>query len=102
MVTRYDACLDSYEPGETEAYVDGVFNPLKAKLIELLKVAKENQKSIKVPSLKPYSVDKQEKLGRKMLETIHYDMRFLLFLRLILLFREEKRQENTKRVEGPA
>src|SRR5574344_1038208 len=29
-------------------------------------------------------------------------MRFLLFLRLILLFREEKRQENTKRVEGPA
>jgi len=75
MVTRYDACLDSYEPGETEAYVDGVFNPLKAKLIELLKVAKENQKSIKVPSLKPYSVDKQEKLGRKMLETIHYDMK---------------------------
>ena len=75
MATRYDACLDSYEPGETEAYVDSVFNPLKAQLIAFLKVAKEKQSTRGLPAIKPYPVDKQEKLGRKCLEIIHYDMK---------------------------
>jgi Zn-dependent M32 family carboxypeptidase len=74
MATRYDACLDSYEPGETEAYVDSVFNPLKEKLIALLAVAKKNQAKYVLPPLKAYPVEKQELLGRKMLEVIHYDM----------------------------
>jgi len=74
MATRYDACLDSYEPGETEEYVDSVFHPLKLKLIELLKIAKANQKGFVLPPLKSYSEEKQEALGRKMLEIIHYDM----------------------------
>jgi carboxypeptidase Taq len=74
MLTRYDACLDSYEPGENEAYIDGVFNPLKAKLIELLQLAKKKQKSYTIPALKPYPIDKQEAMGRRMLSTIRYDM----------------------------
>jgi carboxypeptidase Taq len=73
--TRYDACLDSYEPGESEAYLDGVFSPLKAELIALIRKAKEKQRHYAIPPLVSYSIDKQEKLGRKMLETIRYDMK---------------------------
>lgn len=72
--TRYDACLDSYEPGENEEYLDQIFKPLKEKLIALLKIAKEKQKGIVFPPLKPYGIDKQEQLGRAMLATIRYDM----------------------------
>jgi carboxypeptidase Taq len=47
---------------------------LKAKLIDLLKTAKKRQSAYSFPILKAYPVDRQEQLGRKMLETIHYDM----------------------------
>lgn len=75
MKTRYDACLDSYEPGETEAYLDAVFTPLKAKLIALLATAKKKEAGYVLPPIKSYGVDKQEQLGRKMLDTIRYDMK---------------------------
>ena len=35
--TPYDTCLDSYEPGNNEAFIDSIFNPLKETLIPLLK-----------------------------------------------------------------
>lgn len=73
--TRYDACLSSYEPGENEAYIDGIFTPLKKELIALLKTAKEKQKKYRQIPLKPYDENKQRALGLKMLEIIHYDMK---------------------------
>ncbi|MCH4277878.1 MAG: carboxypeptidase M32 [Bacilli bacterium] len=75
MKSRYDSCLDSYEPGESEAMLDSIFNPLKEKLIPLLKKAKEKQKGYSLPEIKPYPVDKQEQMGRKMLDLIGYDMK---------------------------
>ena len=52
--TPYDTCLDSYEPGNNEAFIDSIFNPLKDTLIPLLKKAKEKQKSYTIPALKSY------------------------------------------------
>jgi carboxypeptidase Taq len=75
MKTRYDSCLDAYEPGESETYLDQIFIPLKEKLIALLKVAKEKQKDCIIPALKPYDTAKQRALGLKTLEIIHYDMK---------------------------
>jgi carboxypeptidase Taq len=74
MKTRYDACLDSYEPGETEEYLDKVFTPLKKELISLIKIAKKKQSAYAVPNVAPYDVIHQREMGLAMLKDIHYDM----------------------------
>jgi len=74
MKTRYDACLNSYEPGETEEYLDGIFNPLKKTLIDLLKKAKAKQTSYALPAIKSYPIFKQKELSYRMLSLIRYDM----------------------------
>ena len=72
--TPYDTCLDSYEPGNNEAFIDSIFNPLKDTLIPLLKKAKEKQKSYAIPALKSYDKIKQKEMSLRMLKAIHYDM----------------------------
>jgi len=74
MKTRYDACLNAYEPGETEEYLNGIFAPLKKTLIELLTEAKKKQASYVLPSLKKYPVFKQKELSYRLLNLIRYDM----------------------------
>ncbi|MCI1245655.1 MAG: carboxypeptidase M32 [Bacilli bacterium] len=75
MKTRYDACLDSYEPGETEEYLDAIFLPLKKRLIELLAIAKKKQKAYALPPIKRYPVSKQKELSYRMLSIIGYDLK---------------------------
>ncbi len=72
--TPYDTCLDAYEPGETEAVVDSIFNPLKEVLIPLLKETKEKQKKYHIPELKAYDKNKQKELSIRMLNAIHYNL----------------------------
>lgn len=72
--TRYDACLDSYEPGETEEEVDAVFGPLKEYLIKKVKEAAAKQKATHFPQIKPYPIDAQRHLSYALLNLIDYDL----------------------------
>src|SRR5574344_1172293 len=74
MKTRYDACLNAYEPGETEEYIDGIFTPLKKTLIDLLQKAKKKQAAYKLPAIKSYPIFKQKELSFRMLNLIRYDL----------------------------
>lgn len=74
MKTRYDACLNAYEPGETEEYIDGIFEPLKKALIGLIAAAKKKQAGLDIPIIRNYPIFKQKELSYRMLSLIHYDM----------------------------
>jgi carboxypeptidase Taq len=74
MATPYDAALDLYEPGETTAYLDEVFKPLKEAIMGLLPIALAKQKTYKTIALAPYDADTQRKLAYALLKEIHYDL----------------------------
>ena len=72
--TLYDVCLNDYEPGSTEEQVEGVFEPLKKALIEMLPRAMKRQESLDVPEVYPISIAKQSELTPKLLKLIGYDL----------------------------
>lgn len=74
MKTRYEACLNAYEPGESEEYLNGIFTPLKKTLIELLSQAKKKQAGYSLPALKNIPTFKQKELSYRVLSLIRYDM----------------------------
>ena len=71
---RYDAVLDGFEPGETVAYVDSVFEPLKAFLIKKLAQVKTKNKATAEPDYGIYDDAAQRKLGLALLKEIGYDL----------------------------
>jgi len=70
MKTPYDACLDSYEPGEREETLDAIFTPLKEELIALRKKAA----TLNPPKPKAYPIEKQRALSYALLQDIGYDL----------------------------
>ena len=69
----YDACLSLYEPGETSAQLDAIFNPLKEFLIPLIRKNVEASKKEKRPQIKDYPKELQKKLADDLLDLIHFD-----------------------------
>lgn len=74
MKTRYDACLDSYEPGEREETLNAIFEPLKKELIELRKEALEKQKDWEEAKLPLTPIWKQRELSLALLKEMRFDM----------------------------
>ena len=68
----YDALLDGYEPGLQQADVDPVFNELRAALPALIDRAIANQ-PVSSPITGPFSVPRQEKLGRELMAALGFD-----------------------------
>ena len=72
--TPYDALLDFYEKGETCAYLDNLFLPIKKAIIKLLPIAISRQKALSLPNIKPYSINNQVSLSYDLLKLINYDI----------------------------
>lgn len=72
--TLYEASLSQYEPGESEASIERVFNPLKEFLLKKIPEVVEKEKSISYRPLKPYSEDAQRHLSFTLLKLIGYKL----------------------------
>ena len=72
--TPYDAFLSEYEKGQTEEYVDSIFNPLKKFLIDNLDKVLENQARHKVPPIAFVSRDEQAHFSDDVMNLINYDL----------------------------
>lgn len=70
----YDAMIDCYEPGESEASLEARFDQLKAFLPGFLQQVLEAQKSRQFPSLKgPFAIVEQQTLGHEVMEAVGFD-----------------------------
>jgi carboxypeptidase Taq len=73
--TPYDADLDAFEPGESSAYLDAIFAPIKKTIINLLPLVISRQDSHPLPSINPYGYGAQCQLAYDLLNNMHYDMK---------------------------
>lgn len=73
--TTYDAFLDQYEKGQTEADVDAVFGPLKEFLSAHLPEVLAKQSAYALPPLLPHDQDAQAHLSMDLLPAIGYDLK---------------------------
>lgn len=73
-LSPYDAMLDLYEPGMTSKELDRIFGDLKQWLPTLTQqiIEKQQATSIQQPQ-GPFSVEKQEALGKKMMAIFGFD-----------------------------
>jgi len=71
----YEALLDQYDPGATEAGLDRLLGPVREALPDLIARAVEAQARgpAIVPLAGPFAVDRQERLCRMLLERIGFD-----------------------------
>lgn len=73
-VSRYDALLESYEPGARAADLKTLFASIKPEIVQVLKVAQERSASIPKDLLKGhYSIEKQQALNRKIAEAFGFN-----------------------------
>ena len=69
----YDALLDHYEPGATSAWVDSIFDPLRAETVCLLDAIRGSQVEPEIEILKRhYPVDVQREIGTRAAERIGF------------------------------
>ena len=71
----YSTLIDLYEPGVTYDWIAKVFNPIKPKLIDIVK--KLNSSSDKPDDSilkKPYDIDKQFKLSFEIIKKFNFDL----------------------------
>ncbi|MBC6405714.1 MAG: carboxypeptidase M32 [Rhodospirillales bacterium] len=73
--TPYEALLDSYEPGGSEAEIDSLFDRLAKELPGLLRDARERQARQAVPLVPegPFPIAAQEQLGRRLMVLAGFD-----------------------------
>ena len=70
----YDALLDPYEPGETSANVQKVFDSFRPQLVELVGKIAQSKKKAPIEILhRKYPVAAQEKLGREAARAVGFD-----------------------------
>ncbi len=74
-VAPYDALLDGFEPGSSEAGIDRLFAPLEEALPDLLAAALEAQALSPAPVALPgpFGIERQERLCRTLLERLGFD-----------------------------
>ncbi|NDF11638.1 MAG: carboxypeptidase M32 [Proteobacteria bacterium] len=74
-VSRYDALLDSYDPGKKSAEIDRVFADLKTFLPTFTQKVLAKQKKLPKPILAkgPFPASKQKKLGEHFMKAIGFD-----------------------------
>ncbi len=71
----YDALLDQYEPGQTAARIDTVFDALAPFLVDFLPQVLDHQSSQPTPRPPqgPFPVDRQRALCLRLMETVGFD-----------------------------
>ncbi|MEZ6067295.1 MAG: carboxypeptidase M32 [Planctomycetaceae bacterium] len=70
----YDALLDDYEPGMTSDEVASVFDPLKARLVDLVAAIRDSGRQPDVSILtREYPVDRQAEFSRRAATAIGFD-----------------------------
>ncbi len=74
-VPPYDALLDEYEPGESSARIDGIFDELAAFLPGFLGEVMERQASRPAPIAPegPFPVEKQMALAKTLMQAVGFD-----------------------------
>lgn len=74
QVTPYDALLDEYAPGFTQASIDPVFFQLKSVLPSLITRIQEKQRSFSPQKLQgPFPIEKQKALGLQVMRSLQFD-----------------------------
>ncbi len=73
-LSPYDALLDEYAPGFTQAGIDRIFSQLKGLLPGLIKEIqkKQNALHLSVPQ-GPFPMEKQKDLGLQVMRALHFD-----------------------------
>jgi carboxypeptidase Taq len=70
----YDALLDEYAPGFTQASIDQIFSELKVALPPLITAIREKQKTESLlPPQGPFSVAKQKAIGLQVMKSLAFD-----------------------------
>lgn len=73
-LSPYDALLDHYSPGVSQAMIDPIFTELKNFLPSFLKEVMEVQKSVQlVEPQGPFSIPTQESLALEVMKTLGFD-----------------------------
>ncbi|MBO1325885.1 carboxypeptidase M32 [Acetobacter sp. TBRC 12305] len=75
-LSPYDALLDGFDPGTRQSDIDPVFTRLRAELPELIGSVLERQAALPAatPLQGPFSVARQEALGRVLMRQLGFDM----------------------------
>ncbi|ATI13074.1 MULTISPECIES: carboxypeptidase M32 [Acetobacter] len=75
-LSPYDALLDTFDPGTRQTDIDPVFTQLAAGLPELIGTVLEKQNSLPAatPLPGPFSVPRQEALGRQLMQQLGFDV----------------------------
>jgi len=74
QLTPYDALLDEYAPGFTQARIDGIFSELKQLLPPLLSqiMKKQSTRRLQLPQ-GPFLIEKQKTLGLLVMRSLQFD-----------------------------
>ena len=73
-MSPYDAVLDEFCPGESQATIEPVFNKLQATLPDLLQQVMQHQQAHNlIQPQAPFSVDKQRELGLEVMRILTFD-----------------------------
>lgn len=70
--SAYDALIDEYSPGLSQAFIDPLFQPLRAYLPEKVAAVVEGQPNL-VPFEGEFSVEKQRQLGKSLMALLGFD-----------------------------
>ncbi len=70
----YDSLIDLYEPGMNTNKLDSIFNEVKTWLPNLIQEIVEKQQTMKIVNpTGPFPIEKQKKLGLKVMEKLGFD-----------------------------